>query len=84
MIRKLVIYRDEETRRAQAGAYSCLWNFHPAQNCGEFDDGCGNFGHIDFAVVSTNADIDRLPNKHKYDVIEMVGFDIPKILLWEE
>lgn len=81
MLRKLVIYRDEETRRAMAPAYPCLWIYHAAQARGEFDDGCGNFGHVDFAVVTSNDDLAKLPAKHKYDVIELVGFDVPKALV---
>ena len=81
MIRKLVIYRDEETLKAQAPAYPCLWIYHAQQRRGEFDDGVGNFGHVDFAVVSCNEDLAKLPRKHKYDVIELVGFDTPAQLL---
>ena len=81
MIRKLVIYRTEAMRRTMASQYPLLWNFDPKHWRGEFDDGVGNFGHIDFAVVTDNDDIPGLPRKHTYDAIELIGFDIPKYLL---
>ncbi len=66
---KLVIYRDDAALKRQASAYPLLWNFHAAKREGEFDDGAGTSGHIDFRTV---AEFEALAVAG-YDAIELVG-----------
>lgn len=66
-MRKLVIYRDAETLKAQASRYPLLWNFNAAKREGELDDGMGSAAHVDFRTAGED------PQYEGYDVIELVG-----------
>lgn len=67
-MRKLVVYPDEQTMLKNASSYPLLWNYNHAGHCGEFDDGVGNSGHIDFAFPGIG-----LPDV-RYDSVEFVGW----------
>lgn len=71
-MRKLVIYRSEADYHAMAGSYPCLVNFNHVKKFGEFDDGCGNTMHIDFAVAETDAEVLNLDTK-SYDAVEVIA-----------
>lgn len=73
-MRKLVVYRDAETLRQQAGGFPCLVNYDALRHCGEVDDGCGNFGHVEFVTVDT------LPATIDHDHVELIGVDIDDVL----
>lgn len=71
-MRKLVVYETAEALKKNASSYPLLWNYNHEGQCGEFDDGCGNSGHIDFAYPGK-----VLPDV-RYDSIEFVGFKKPE------
>lgn len=69
-LRKLVVYRSQEARRKQAGAYSNLVNYDAQKHVGVFDDGHGHHGHVEFAVAEK---IDAALGAG-YDTVEFIGF----------
>jgi hypothetical protein len=75
-INKLVIYKSAEALNAHAAGYPNLWNFNPATNTGNSDDGCGHYANVTFAVVTSNEDIAKLP-AGPFDNVDLVGFGVP-------
>ena len=79
-INKLVIYPSKDALNQHAANLPCLWNFDPFNLTGNFDDGCGHYANVTFAVIQTNADIANLP-PGPFEVIELCGFAIPPTLV---
>jgi hypothetical protein len=81
-ISKLVIYKSAAALAAKAASYPCLVNYDPFNQSGVFDDGVGHSADMTFGVVTCPADIAALP-PGPFDIIELVGFELPTTLVQE-
>ena len=78
-INKLVIFSSAAKRDKSAANYPCLVNYNHATKTGNSDDGCGHYGNLTFAVVTSKADLAKLP-AGPFDNIELIGFEVPSAL----
>ena len=69
-MRKLVVFETKEDLAAKAAGHIAVTNYRPKERTGEYDDGCGNFGRIEFITA------DELPGTDvsAYDSVEIFGF----------